>query len=63
MGDNNLPGAGQNYMLPLEKGFYPIRIEYLQKPGGNRLSPLWWKPASHGDTMIPMELLYSNPKL
>ncbi|RDC65595.1 alpha/beta hydrolase-fold protein [Adhaeribacter pallidiroseus] len=62
MGQNNVAGTGQSYLLPLQKGFYPIRVEYLQKPGGPRLSPIWWKPAHQADTMIPLELLYSRTK-
>ncbi len=62
MGKNNVAGTGQNYMVPLQKGFYPIRIEYLQPSGDPGLSPLWWKPMGHNDTDIPLKLLYSRAK-
>ncbi|QMU26732.1 alpha/beta hydrolase-fold protein [Adhaeribacter radiodurans] len=62
LGNYNVPGAGQSYMVPLEKGFYPIRIEYLYKLGGNQLSPIWWKPAGKEDSPILPEQLYSRLK-
>ena len=30
-------GLGVSFMVPFGKGFYPFRVEYLHKKGGNDL--------------------------
>ena len=57
--------AHKSYILPLKKGFYPIRLEYFQKDGGSSLQLVYLTPAmqnsSHlGPTSIPLEFQYSG---
>jgi len=60
LGNHYVPGFGENYMVPLEKGFYPFRVEYFHKRGGNDLEPVYLKPEGKEDFPIPLELLYSR---
>ena len=53
-------GNGENYMLPLEKGFYPLRIEYLHKKDTDNLEPLYIKPDGIDDYPVPVEVLYGK---
>ena len=50
-------------MLPLESGFYPIKIEYFQRGGEVGLNLLYVKPNSMQPTPIPFELLYSQERI
>ena len=51
---DGLHGAGdpRTYILPLKKGFYPVREEYFQKDGGRKLTVEWLTPS----TMEPQKL-------
>lgn len=56
--------ANKSYILPLRKGFYPIRLEYFQKDGGSSLRLIYLTPGmlntNHpSPTRIPQELQYS----
>ncbi|MGZ4000175.1 MAG: PA14 domain-containing protein, partial [Mucilaginibacter sp.] len=57
--------ANKSYILPLRKGFYPIRLEYFQKDGGSSLRLIYLTPSmlntTHPSPMaIPRELQYSG---
>lgn len=52
--------GGKSYNAPLEKGFYPIRIEYFQKDGGSGLKLMYITPDSMEPQPIPFELQYSK---
>jgi len=57
--------ANKSYVLPLKKGFYPIRVEYFQKDGGSSLRLIYLTPtmldtAHPGPVGIPQELQYSG---
>jgi predicted alpha/beta superfamily hydrolase len=55
--------AGRSYILPLQKGFYPIRMEYFQKDGGRTLELIYFTPSifkTKTPIPIPFELQYSN---
>lgn len=55
-------GNPKTYILPLEKGFYPIKTEYFQKGGGMVLN-LSYVASGAANPMplpIPTELLYSK---
>lgn len=54
-------GKPKTYLLPLEKGFYPIRMEYFQKGGGARLKLDYVVPGEEKPRPIavPPELQYS----
>ena len=61
---DGLHGSGktQSYVLPLAKGFYPIRLEYFQKDGGRDLKLIYLLPGSkqpHANP-IPLELQYNR---
>jgi len=56
-GDNN----AKSYILPLQKGFYPIRIEYFQKDGGRSLNLTYVTPFTMSfrrSSPIPLWLQY-----
>jgi predicted alpha/beta superfamily hydrolase len=70
LGDNlliaydGLHGSGKpkTYMVPLKKGFYPIRMEYFQKGGGALLKLDYVVPDEEKPRPIsvPFELQYSS---
>jgi len=53
-------GNPQTYMVPLQKGFYPIRVEYFQKGGERGLGFLYVLPGREQPLPIPFEALYSK---
>jgi predicted alpha/beta superfamily hydrolase len=63
---DGLHGSGddKSYILPLQKGFYPIRIEYFQKEGGRELKLIYLTPSlinGHPQPIaIPLALQYSH---
>ena len=63
--NDGLHGMGEvkTYMLPLEPGFYPVRIEYFQRGGGAGLDLLYVKPNTMQPIPIPFESLYSKEKI
>jgi len=50
----------QTYLLPLKKGFYPLRLEYFQKEGRFDLRLRYLTPGSKEPVPIPMEVQYSS---
>ncbi|KQV50767.1 hypothetical protein ASC95_15585 [Pelomonas sp. Root1217] len=55
-------GSPKTYLIPLEKGFYPIRMEYFQKAGGAHLKLQYVVPGEEKPRpiSIPFELQYSR---
>jgi len=56
-------GGGKSYILPLQKGFYPFRLEYFQKDGGRALKLVYLTPStinSKNPITIPLALQYSK---
>ena len=53
-------GHPKTYMVPLEKGFYPVRLQYFQQGGGAHLSLLYVVPGEDQPRPIPFELQYSK---
>jgi len=51
----------QTYILPLEKGFYPLRLEYFQKKGGWGLRFNYQPQGILQTKPVPLEQLYSSP--
>ena len=53
-------GKPKTYMLPLEKGFYPIRMEYFQRGGGANLKLDYVVPGEEPPRPVPVpfELQY-----
>ena len=60
LGNHIIPGIGQSYMVPLERGFYPLRIEHLHVKNDSSPSPLYIKPEGKDDFVIPTGMLYSR---
>ena len=57
-GVKSLPDL-KSYVLPLEKGFYPVRLEYFQKEGAKDLNLYYVKPGTTSGDIIPLRLLYN----
>jgi len=56
-------GSFKSYILPLQTGFYPFRLEYFQKDGGRDLKLVYLTPSiidSKNPIPIPLELQYSR---
>ncbi|MEO1449386.1 MAG: PA14 domain-containing protein, partial [Bacteroidota bacterium] len=51
-------GNERSYVLPLSKGFHPIRIEYFQAGGGLGLELIYVTPDSEGANGFPLEAQY-----
>lgn len=49
---------GQSYILPLEKGFYPIRLEYVQQASSRPARFRYLIPNSNEPISIPLERQY-----
>jgi hypothetical protein len=59
--DNDVVRSAENiksFVLPLKKGFYPIRIEYFQKDESSSLQLLYLTPNSQNPTTIPFNFQY-----
>ncbi|MGB8489641.1 MAG: alpha/beta hydrolase-fold protein [Bacteroidales bacterium] len=48
----------QSFVIPLEKGFYPVRLEYFQKDASPSLQLLYLKPGAGDPTSIPFKCQY-----
>ncbi|MDP9229689.1 MAG: hypothetical protein M3O67_03330, partial [Bacteroidota bacterium] len=48
------------YVLPLEKGFYSLQLEYLQKKGGGSPRFNYKLPGAWQILPVKLELLYSS---
>jgi len=53
---------GETFVVPLEAGYYPFRIEYFHKKGDADLAPIYMKPEGLEDFQIPVEILYARNK-
>ncbi|MBN1820542.1 MAG: chitobiase/beta-hexosaminidase C-terminal domain-containing protein [Prolixibacteraceae bacterium] len=54
------PDEFKSFVLPLEKGFYPVRIEYFGKDEGKSLQLIYVKPGTTNGNVIPLSLLYNK---
>lgn len=49
----------QSFIIYLQKGFYPIKVEGLRKKGGEQFSPVFWRKESESNASpIAAEYLY-----
>ena len=48
----------KSFVLPLQKGFYPIRLEYFQKEGGSGLDLVYLAPDAKPENPIKIPLKY-----
>jgi predicted alpha/beta superfamily hydrolase len=53
-------GKPKTYLIPLQKGFYPVRLEYFQQGGGAQLVLQYVPPGEEKPQPIPSELLYGK---
>jgi predicted alpha/beta superfamily hydrolase len=51
-------GGGESYILPLRKGFHPLRVVYFHRKGERNLEPVYWKQERQDDSPIPLDHLY-----
>jgi hypothetical protein len=58
---DNKNGEGEEYMIPLAKGFYPFKVEYYRKKGGRGLNPVYVKLQDQDDFPIPAAWQYGRP--
>lgn len=47
-----------SFIVPLKKGFYPVRVEYFQKDANPALQLIYLKPGAGDPTPIPYRYLY-----
>lgn len=53
-------GNAKSYIVPLKKGFYPLRMEYFQKDGGRGFDLIYVTPNNLQPQPIPLEVQYSR---
>ena len=53
-------GKPKTYLVPLEKGFYPVRLEYFQQGGGAQLALHYVLPGEEQPQPIPFERQYGK---
>jgi predicted alpha/beta superfamily hydrolase len=58
---DGLHGMGnfKSYVVPLQKGFYPVRIEFFQREGGLDLQLLYLTPGTNNPIPVPYKLQYN----
>jgi hypothetical protein len=52
-------GSPQSFLIPLKKGFYPVRLEYFQRGGDARLRLKYVDPGEKEPIDIPLDHLYN----
>jgi predicted alpha/beta superfamily hydrolase len=48
----------QSFIIPLEKGFYPVRLEYFQKDADPSLQLIYLKPGAENPAPVPYKHQY-----
>jgi predicted alpha/beta superfamily hydrolase len=48
----------KSYVVPLQKGFYPIRIEYFQREGNRRLDLIYISPITNETVNVTFKMMY-----
>jgi predicted alpha/beta superfamily hydrolase len=48
----------KSYVVPLQKGFYPIRFEYFQGDGDRQLNFIYLTPNQHDTTNVTFSMMY-----
>jgi predicted alpha/beta superfamily hydrolase len=57
LGQNMKNGVGENFMVPLAKGFYPYRVEYFHKKGAGNLQAIYMEIENGDQYPVPYERL------
>jgi hypothetical protein len=50
----------KSFILPLEKGFYPVRIEYFEKDESSVLQLIYVEPGTENGTRFPFKYQYNE---
>jgi predicted alpha/beta superfamily hydrolase len=60
LNNDGIHGTGniKSYVVPLQKGFYPVKIEFFQRGGGVGLQLIYLLPGSQQPIGIPYNLQY-----
>ncbi len=53
----------KSYVVPLQKGFYPVRLEYFQSEGNQRLDLIYVSPNTHETVNLTFRMMYFSPTL
>jgi predicted alpha/beta superfamily hydrolase len=48
----------KSYVVPLQKGFYPVRLEYFQSDGNRRLDLIYLSPTTHETVHVTFGMMY-----
>lgn len=48
----------KTYVAPLQKGFYPVRVEYFQGEGDKQLRLIYLKPGQNSTESVPFKAMY-----
>jgi len=54
-------GNIKSYIAPLQKGFYPVRLEYFQGDGERQFNFLYLPPDHNEPVKVPFKLMYFKP--
>lgn len=50
----------KSYVVPLQKGFYPVRLEYFQSEGNQHLDIIYVTPNTHETVNLTFKMMYFN---
>jgi predicted alpha/beta superfamily hydrolase len=50
----------KSYVVPLQKGFYPVRFEYFQNEGNRYLDCIYLLPNNHETVNLTFKMMYFN---
>jgi predicted alpha/beta superfamily hydrolase len=53
----------KSYVVPLQKGLYPVRLEYFQSEGNKRLDLIYISPNTHETVNLAFPMMYFNSSL
>ena len=48
----------KSYVVPLQKGFYPVRLEYFQSEGNRHLDFIYLSPITHETVNVTFKMMY-----
>jgi hypothetical protein len=50
----------KSYGVPLQNGFYPVRIEYFEGDGNRHLDLIYMSPDTHETVNLTFKMMYYN---
>ena len=48
----------KSYLVPLQKGFYPVRLEYFENEGNRHLDLIYLSPITHETVNVTFKMMY-----